>query len=112
MALSGTLRDYPVCLSCHVSNVSHATHARNMSNLGLAPLGWMTYVGHMQPTLDLIPTVEVAGILGRDVRTISRWTKSGRLTPATKLPGKRGAYLFDRHEIIRVREEIERAGAA
>ena len=45
---------------------------------------------------------EVAAAFGRDTRTISRWTREGRLTPTTKLPGKTGAYIYDRAEIERL----------
>lgn len=42
---------------------------------------------------------EVAAAFGRDTRTISRWTREGRLTPTTKLPGKTGSYLYDASQI-------------
>lgn len=42
---------------------------------------------------------EVAAAFGRDTRTISRWTREGRLTPTTKFPGKTGAYLYDASQI-------------
>ena len=42
---------------------------------------------------QLMTASEVAAAFGRDTRTISRWTREGRLTPTTKLPGKTGAYL-------------------
>ena len=45
---------------------------------------------------------EVAAAFGRDTRTISRWTREGRLTPTTKLPGKTGAYLYDAKKIQRL----------
>lgn len=48
---------------------------------------------------DLLPTAEVASLLGVHVSTVPRLVRSGRLTPVTKLPGKRGAYLFDPAEI-------------
>lgn len=58
----------------------------------------MHYVGHM-PQTDLVPTAEVARILGRDVRTVHRLVASGQLTPAVRAPGIRGALLFDRADI-------------
>ena len=44
---------------------------------------------------QLMTASEVAAAFGRDTRTISRWTREGRLTPTTKLPGKTGACLCD-----------------
>ena len=48
---------------------------------------------------ELMTASEVAEAFGRDTRTISRWTREGRLTPTTKLPGQTGAYIYDRAEI-------------
>lgn len=45
---------------------------------------------------------EVAAAFGRNTRTISRWTREGRLTPAYQLPGQTGAYIYDRAEIERL----------
>ena len=75
-----------------------------------APKQWLArkpqvlYVPHMQkhphtPTPDLIPTSEVAGMLGLHVATIVRRVQAGELAYAVKVPGKTGAYLFDRAEI-------------
>lgn len=55
--------------------------------------------------MELVPTVEAARTLGVTVRTISRWVKTGRLTPAAKTPGVRGAYLFHPADIDSLREE-------
>lgn len=52
---------------------------------------------------------EVAEAFGRDTRTISRWTREGRLTPTAKLPGQTGAYIYDRAEITRIVAELETA---
>lgn len=46
-------------------------------------------------TSALLTTTEVAGILRVSAKTVTRWADSGRLTFAQKLPGERGAYLFD-----------------
>lgn len=59
----------------------------------------MPNYGHM-PTPDLIPTAEVARIYGCDVRTVHRMVESGRLTPAIKAPGQRGAMLFRREDVF------------
>lgn len=50
---------------------------------------------------ELIPTADVAARFGVDVRTIHRLVAAGRLVPATKAPGLRGAYLFTPAEVER-----------
>lgn len=47
----------------------------------------------------LIPTAQVAEILRVDVRTVHRMADDGRLAPAAKVPGRTGAYLFDRADV-------------
>jgi len=54
----------------------------------------------MPQTPDLLPTSEVASIYGCDVRTVHRLVERGRLTPAIKAPGKRGALLFRRTDVL------------
>lgn len=54
----------------------------------------------MSQTPDLLPTAEVASIYGCDVRTVHRLVERGRLTPAIKAPGKRGALLFRRTDVL------------
>jgi excisionase family DNA binding protein len=58
----------------------------------------ITYVSAM-PNVDLIPTVEAAEMLNKDVSTVLRLAKSGKLPYAVKIPGKTGAYLFSRKAI-------------
>lgn len=48
------------------------------------------------PIEALITTAQAAAILGVHVGTVSRMVASGRLSPALKVPGKTGAFLFDR----------------
>lgn len=55
------------------------------------------------PTAELMPTVEVARSLGLERSTLSRWVKEGRITPAMRLPGRTGAFLFHPAEVERVR---------
>jgi excisionase family DNA binding protein len=43
---------------------------------------------------------EVATVLGLPRRTIQRQAKAGDLPTIGKLPGSRGAYLFDRDAIL------------
>jgi excisionase family DNA binding protein len=49
-------------------------------------------------------TVEAASILHLERSTLSRWVKEGRLTPALKLAGATGAFLFNRAEIEALRD--------
>ena len=49
-----------------------------------------------------LTTAKVADLLGVDVRTVHRWVDAGRLTPAMKLDGLRGPYLFERAEVERL----------
>jgi hypothetical protein len=44
---------------------------------------------------DLITTAEIARDYGLSVRTVHRAAQSGELPYAQKLPGLRGAYVFD-----------------
>jgi len=44
---------------------------------------------------DLITTAEIARDLDVSVRTVLRFAQSGELPYVQKLPGVRGAYLFD-----------------
>lgn len=48
---------------------------------------------------DLIGSTEATRLLRVDKATISRWVASGTLTPAAKLPGRNGAFLFRRADI-------------
>ncbi len=59
----------------------------------------------------LIPTVEVARIYGRDVRTIHRMVARGILTPAIKAPGTRGAMLFRREDVFAAAHESTKAAS-
>jgi excisionase family DNA binding protein len=51
---------------------------------------------------ELINAAEAAELLGCSKRTIARMAGDGRLTPALKLPGLRGDYLFQRTYIERL----------
>lgn len=56
--------------------------------------------------IELITTAEACEILGGlHPSTVNRWVQLGRLTPAQKLPGARGAHLY-------VRSDIERLAAS
>lgn len=63
----------------------------------------------MPTTEHLIGTAEAGRILGKTPRTVQRMVASGTLTPVVTLPGKTGAYLFDRHDIEALAEPAEQA---
>lgn len=55
----------------------------------------------------LVSSAEACKLLGDiDRSTLTRWVQMGRLTPAQKLPGATGSYLFTKAEIERRRKEI------
>lgn len=53
----------------------------------------MTNVRRMA-NAELLTTDEVAERMNVSKRTIARWVQIGKLTPAAKAPGIRGALLF------------------
>jgi hypothetical protein len=55
--------------------------------------------------LGLIGSADAASILQCSRREVTRLVERGVLTPAMKLPGTRGAYLFDPVEVERVAAE-------
>jgi excisionase family DNA binding protein len=54
----------------------------------------------MSETYAPMTATEVADLLGLPRRTIQRQAKAGQLPTIGKLPGSRGAYLFDRDSIV------------
>lgn len=54
-------------------------------------------------TTELLTSAEACERLGIDRSTLSRWVEKGRLAPAQKLPGLRGAFLFTVEEINRAK---------
>ncbi len=64
----------------------------------------------MPPTKpDVIGSAEACKILGRDRSTLTRWVESGRLDYWVKMPGETGAYLFERHVVEALRDELAAA---
>jgi excisionase family DNA binding protein len=61
---------------------------------------------------ELLSTAEAVERLNIDRSTLTRWVAGGRIEPAMKLPGLRGAYLFDPAEVERVRGESRAAAAS
>lgn len=68
-------------------------------------------LSHMETGTDLVGSSESCRILDVHPATLTRWVAGGTLTPAHKLPGKNGAFLFHRADIERIAEE-KRAQAA
>ena len=60
-------------------------------------------------TPDVASTAEVARMLRRSIRTVHRMAATGQLDTVGKLPGTRGAYLFDREYIARVADQAASA---
>jgi excisionase family DNA binding protein len=54
---------------------------------------------------QLLSTAEAVERLNIDRSTLTRWVSSGRIEPAHKSPGLRGAYVFTAEEVERVRAE-------
>jgi predicted site-specific integrase-resolvase len=55
---------------------------------------------------DVVGSNEATQILGlTDKSTISRYVAAGKLTPVMQLPGKRGAFIFNRADVERLRDE-------
>lgn len=48
---------------------------------------------------NLIGTAEVARLMDRTPQTVARMVHAGTLTPVVQLPGRTGAFLFDRDYI-------------
>lgn len=62
----------------------------------------------MQPNNeDVIPSQEVARLLGLTRSGVQRLVQRGGLVPTMKLPGKTGSYLFERSAV----EALAKAGA-
>lgn len=52
-----------------------------------------------------LTTREAAELLGESVRQTIRRVEAGTLKPSRKLPGIRGAYIFDRADVERILSE-------
>jgi excisionase family DNA binding protein len=50
----------------------------------------------------LLSTAEVADHLGVTARTVNRWVREGKLTPAAQAPGPKGARLFTADQLDQV----------
>jgi excisionase family DNA binding protein len=50
----------------------------------------------------LLSTAEVAALTGVSPRTVNRWVREGRLTPAAQAPGPKGARLFNAADLAQL----------
>ena len=48
---------------------------------------------------DLLTVAQLAELRGESVTTVKRKAKAGKIPYAMKVPGKTGAYLFDRSAV-------------
>lgn len=71
--------------------------------MNLRNLGHARKFEHM----DALTTAEIAVSHRVSVRTVHRMRSSGELVAVQKLPGKTGAYLFDRQQVIQAFEKRE-----
>lgn len=55
-----------------------------------------------EPTEDLISSQEALEILGVVLSTLTRWAADGKITPALKMPGSSGAYLWRRSDVVQL----------
>lgn len=60
----------------------------------------------------LISTAAVAELAGRTVATVNRWAAEKKLTPAHEMPGKTGARLYRRSDVIAYLASLERSEAS
>jgi hypothetical protein len=67
-------------------------------------------LSHVASHTDLIGSTESCRILQIDKSTLSRLVTGGTIKPASKFPGRNGAYVFHRSDIEALRDE--RAEAA
>ncbi len=58
---------------------------------------------------ELLSTGESAELLDTTVATVSRWAAAGKLPVAHKMPGRTGAYLFNRSDVEALREPMDAA---
>lgn len=56
-------------------------------------------------TDELLTSTQAGAMLGKSARTVQRMVDAGTLTPAQKLPGPNGAYLFLRADVEALTDE-------
>lgn len=61
---------------------------------------------------EYITAAEAADLLGVDRRSVVRFIDNGDLTALDKLPGRTGAYLFNREDVERFAESRSKTNAS
>lgn len=62
---------------------------------------------------DLVGSAEAEAILGGiDRSTLMRWVTAGRLSPAYRAPGRNGAVIFFRDDVVALAKTNAEAAAA
>lgn len=84
-----------------VNGVNHAPSTWSQDWL-LTVMRHCATVRPVPTSADLITATIAAGLLGKSPRTVQRLVHAGRLTPAIKLDGPNGAYLFNRADVERL----------
>ena len=59
------------------------------------------------PNAEHLNTREVADRLGKDVATVNRYVRTGKLQPTFQFPGLRGARLFDPADVEALAADLE-----
>lgn len=62
-------------------------------------------------TEDFISSQEALRILRVALCTLTRWAADGKITPAYKMPGSNGAFLWRRTDVVKLAEERTAAQA-
>lgn len=68
-------------------------------------------LSNMQPDKPLIGAAEAATILGVSKDTLVRMVARGDVPMVQKLDGVKGAYVFDRADVERVKAALDKAAA-
>jgi excisionase family DNA binding protein len=71
---------------------------------------WVHGWGMTNDLIVFITASEAADRLGVDRSTLTRWVQAGRITPAYKAPGVRGAFLFDAAHVDSLRVSLADTG--
>jgi predicted site-specific integrase-resolvase len=63
------------------------------------------------PNAEHLNTRQVADLLGRDVATVNRYVREGKLEPTFQFPGLRGARLFAPADVEALAANLEQASS-
>ena len=60
----------------------------------------------------LISTKEASDLLGESIKNVTRRVSAGELTPVTKLPGIRGAFIFNAADVTTLKTSLDQKAPA